>query len=63
MEELKQKLLEDCNNSGLPLEAVVFVVKDLYRDAVETLAQIKKTQTQQVVQSAAAEPEIINAED
>ena len=63
MEELKQKLLEDCNNSGLPLEAVVFVVKDLYRDAVETLTQMKKTQTQQVVQPTAAEPEIINAED
>lgn len=63
MEELKQKLLEDCNNSGLPLEAVVFVVKDLYRDAVETLTQIKKTQTQQVVQPTVAEPEITNAED
>jgi hypothetical protein len=41
MEELKQKLLEVCNESGLPLEAIVFVTKDLWRDAEDTLRAAK----------------------
>ena len=44
MEELKQKLLDVCNSSGLPLEAIVFVTKDLWRDAEETLRQFKASQ-------------------
>ena len=44
MEELKAKLLEDCNSSGLPLEAILFVVKDLYRDAEETFRAFKAQQ-------------------
>jgi hypothetical protein len=41
MEELKQKLIDDCNNSGLPLEAILFVTKDLYRDVEETLRSVR----------------------
>lgn len=44
MEELKQKLLEDCNNSGLPLEAILFVTKDLWRDVEDTLRLAKEHQ-------------------
>ncbi len=41
MEELKQKLLDVCNESGLPLEAILFVTKDLYRDVEDTLRRVK----------------------
>ena len=37
MEELKQKIVDLCNGSGLPLEAVYFVIKDVWRDAEATL--------------------------
>lgn len=37
MEELRNKLLETCNSSGLPLEAVMYVLKDLWRDAEASL--------------------------
>ena len=43
MEELKQRLIEACNNSGLPLEAIVFVTKDLWRDAEDTLKSMKES--------------------
>ena len=35
MEELRLKLIDDCNKSGLPVEALVFVVRDVYRDVTE----------------------------
>lgn len=41
MEELKQKLLDCCNESGLPLEAILFVTKDLWRDVEDTLRRAK----------------------
>ena len=41
MEELKQKLLDICNASELPLEAILFVTKDLYRDVEDTLRRVK----------------------
>ena len=41
MEELKQQLLDICNESGLPLEAILFVTKDLYRDVEDTLRRVK----------------------
>lgn len=37
MNELKQKILDICNSSGLPLEAVIFILKDIWRDAEDTL--------------------------
>lgn len=47
MEELKQKLLNDCNNSGLPLEAILFVTKDLWRDVEATLNIAKQQKVEQ----------------
>ena len=37
MEELKQQIIDLCNNSGLPLEAILFVTKDVWRDVEATL--------------------------
>lgn len=37
MEELKSKILEICNSSGLPLECIMYVLKDCWRDAEATL--------------------------
>lgn len=44
MEELKNKLLQVVNESGLPLEAVYYVCKDFFRDVDDTYQQflIKK---------------------
>jgi hypothetical protein len=42
MEELRLKIIEDCNNSGLPLEAILFVVRDVYRDVSETFQSMKE---------------------
>lgn len=49
MTELKDKIIALCNNSGLTLEAVMFVLKDLYRDAEDSFLayQIKKQQKQE----------------
>ena len=41
MEELKQKIIDLCNESGLPLEAILFVTKDVYRDVEDTLRRVK----------------------
>jgi len=46
MVELKKQLLKICNESGLPLEAIFFVTKDLWRDVEDTL-RIAKQQTEQ----------------
>ena len=46
MEELKQKLVDICNESGLPLEAILFVTKDLWRDVEDTLRSLKEKQEQ-----------------
>ena len=48
MEELKQKLIEACNESDLPLEAIYFVTKDLWRDAEATLRDLQSKQNIQV---------------
>ena len=45
MEELKQQLLDACNSSGLPLEAILFVTKDLWRDVEDTLRKYKAQQS------------------
>lgn len=41
MEELRLKLIETCNQSGLPLEAILFVVKDVYRDVSMTFDNLQ----------------------
>lgn len=43
MEELKQKLINLCNQSGLPLEAILFVTKDLWRDVEATLRSAQES--------------------
>jgi len=47
MEELKAKLIDVCNESGLPLEAVYFIAKDFWRDVQETWESYKKQEAQQ----------------
>lgn len=50
MEELKQKLLQAVNESGLPLDAIYYVSKDFFRDVDDTykdFLQQKKIQQQQ----------------
>lgn len=41
MEELKQKIIDLCNESGLPLEAILFVTKDVWRDVEDTLRRAR----------------------
>lgn len=42
MEELKQKLIDLCNNSGLSLEAILFVTRDLMRDVEAALRRYEQ---------------------
>jgi hypothetical protein len=42
MEELKKQIIELCNDSGMPLEAIVFVLKDAWRDAQDSFEIYKK---------------------
>ena len=46
MNELKQKIIDICNESKLPLEAITFVVRDVYRDVLETWEAYQKSQEQ-----------------
>ena len=54
MHELKNKLLQLCNESKLPLEAILFVVRDLYRDVNETYKKYEEEIAQEK-QSASKE--------
>ena len=47
MNELKQKIVDLCNSSGLPLEALIFILKDIWRDAEDTLRKLEEVQKQQ----------------
>ena len=42
MEQLKQDLLKIVNESGLPLEAIYYLVKDLFRDVDDAYQQALK---------------------
>ena len=42
MEELRLKLISTINESGLPLEAIVFVIRDVYRDVNETFQRMSE---------------------
>lgn len=44
MEELKQKIINLCNESGLPLEAILFVTKDVWRDVESTFRVYQEQQ-------------------
>lgn len=42
MLELKQKIMQLCVDSKLSIEAITFVLKDVYRDAEDALMVYKK---------------------
>ena len=42
MEELKQQIIDLCNESERPLEAILFVTKDVWRDVEDTLRKVKE---------------------
>lgn len=44
MIKLKEEILNLCNSSGLPLEAIIFVLKDVWRDAEATLNNLAQAQ-------------------
>ena len=48
MEELRLKLIEDLNNSKLPVEALMFVVRDVYRDVTEAYNKFLAQQKQEL---------------
>ena len=52
MEELKQKLINLCNESGLSLEAILFVTRDLMRDVEATLRRYEQQEKQQAEAAA-----------
>ena len=51
MEKLRLQIIDLCNKSGLPLEALLFVVKDVYRDVNEafqnTLRNMNNNESQE----------------
>lgn len=61
MEELRLKLISDCNASGLPLEAILFVVRDVYRDAQESYQ--KYTEQQKAASMIKAADEVETSEE
>lgn len=46
MEKLRLKIIEDCNNSGLPLEAIYFIIKDIFRDVSDAMKQQQEQEEQ-----------------
>lgn len=50
MIELKNKIVALCNESGLPLEAVMFVLKDLFRDAELNLKILEQKEKENIKQ-------------
>lgn len=46
MNELKQKIIDLCNSSKLPLEALIFILKDIWRDAEDTLRKLEEVEKQ-----------------
>ena len=61
MSELKQKIVDLCNESGLSIEAVVFVLKDAFRDAEDAFItyQTKKIKMQEEEKEISSEENII----
>lgn len=58
MEELRLKLINDLNSCGLPIEAIMFVIKDVYRDVQDAFREF------QIQKNAAAnapkQPEVVS---
>lgn len=47
MEKLRLQLIEDCNKSGLSIEAIYFVLKDVYRDVYDVYAKALESDKEQ----------------
>lgn len=50
MEELRQKIINLCNESGLPLEAIYFITKDIWRDVEDTLRAYQEQQKKEDIE-------------
>lgn len=50
MEELKQKIINLCNESGLPLDAIYFITKDVWRDVEATLRAYQEQQKEEKIE-------------
>ena len=61
MTKLKQEIIELCNKSGLSIEAVVFVLKDAYRDAEDSFIayETRKSKMQEEEKEISSEENII----
>lgn len=59
MEELRLRIIDLCNQSGISVEAMLFVIRDIYRD-VQSLYDQYRMQQQQQANKAAAEAPIID---
>lgn len=57
MEQLKNKLLQAANESGLPLDAIYYVCKDFFRDVDDTYQQFLIKQKQLKLQEEQQEEE------
>lgn len=55
MEQLRQQIIKLVNESQLPLEAIVFVVRDVLRDAQESLRTFEEQQKLQEAQQSQEE--------
>ena len=62
MEDLRDEILNTCNSSGLPLECIMFVLKDCWRDAESTLHTMKQQFPNGVPQQAPQPAERVSAE-
>ena len=57
MEQLKNKLLQVVNESGLPLDAIYYVCKDFFRDVDDTYQQFLLKQKELKLQEEQKEEE------
>ena len=57
MEELRLKLIKDCNESGLTVEELMFVVKDVYRDVTDLYTQWLRQRKNAETDAENSEPE------
>jgi hypothetical protein len=55
MEEFKKELLKVVENSQLPPEAIYFVVKDFYRDVIDSYEGYRQMMKEQAEKSAPQE--------
>lgn len=57
MNELKQQILDLLNNSGLGLEPILFILRDVYRDAEDTYNQLLAQASQKTIETKEEESE------